>query len=170
MSRSDSDDLVTALDVHLSDIRRAVSYRLVDPSDVSDVMQELWVKILTYPNSSSIRHPRAFLLRLAINLALDRLRRRWGDLQFRVDLDGMAEQLSIQANQEARLQAWQQLQLLNEAIDELPPKCRRVFLLHKRNHWSHQQIADHLGITRNMVEKHVMKALSHCRKRLDLTT
>ena len=170
MSRSDSDDLVTALDEHLSDIRRAVSYRLVDPSDVSDVMQELWVKILTYPNSSSIRHPRAFLLRLAINLALDRLRRRWGDLQFRVDLDGMAEQLSIQPNQEARLQAWQQLQLLNEAIDELPPKCRRVFLLHKRNHWSHQQIADHLGITRNMVEKHVMKALSHCRKRLDLTT
>lgn len=170
MSESDQIDLIAELNEHVSDVHRVLSHRLREPTDISDVLQELWLKILTLPSTESIRHPRAFLLRVATNLAIDWLRRRSGDLQRRVELDDVAEQLSLLPNQETMVQARQELRLLDAAIDELPPKCRRAFLLHKLQHWSHKEIADHMGISQNMVEKHVMKALSHCRKRLAFAT
>jgi DNA-directed RNA polymerase specialized sigma24 family protein len=41
-----------------------------------------------------------------------------------------------------------------------------VFLLHKFEGLSHADIATRLGISKNMVEKHIIKALAHCRDRL----
>lgn len=163
-------DLAVELKAHVSDLYRVLSHRLIEPSDVSDVIQELWLKILTLPSTDSIRHPRAFLFRVATNLAVDWLRRRSADLQRHVELDDATDQLSLLPNQDTVVQARQELSLLDHAINELPPKCRRVFVLHKLKHWSHKEIAEHMGISQNMVEKHVMKGLSYCRKRLDLAT
>jgi DNA-directed RNA polymerase specialized sigma24 family protein len=42
-----------------------------------------------------------------------------------------------------------------------------VFLLHKFEQRSHAEIAAGLGTSKNMVEKHVIKAMAHCRKRMD---
>ncbi len=53
-----------------------------------------------------------------------------------------------------------------EVVDELPEKCRQVFILRKFRDYDQQQIADELSISRRMVEKHLQKALSHCRTRL----
>jgi RNA polymerase sigma-70 factor (ECF subfamily) len=67
---------------------------------------------------------------------------------------------------EVSVYAQQRLTLLQQAIAELPPRCKQVFLLHKFEHHSHAAIAEMLGISVNMVEKHVMRALAHCRQRL----
>ena len=163
-------DLAVEFEAHVSDLHRVLSHRLIEPSDVLDIIQDLWVKILTHPPTDSIRHPRAYLFRVATNLAVDWLRRRSTDLQRHAELDDAADKLSLLPTQETMMQARQELTLLNHAINELPPKCRRVFVLHKLQHWSHKKIAEHMGISQNMVEKHVMKGLSYCRKRLDLVT
>ena len=170
MNELNQTDLVAALKGHVPDLYRVLLHRLIEPSDVSDVIQELWVKILTLPPTDSIRHPRAYLFRVATNLAVDGLRRRSADLQRHAELDDNTDQLSLLPTQETTVQARQELRLLDHAINELPPKCRRVFVLHKLKHWSHKEIAEHMGISHNMVEKHVMKGLSYCRKRLDLAT
>ena len=163
-------DLVVEFKAHVSDLHRMLSHRLIEPSDVSDIIQELWVKIMTLPPTDSIRHPRAYLFRAATNLAVDWVRRRSADLHRHAELDDADDELSLLPTQETMMQARQQLRLLDHAINELPPKCRRVFVLHKLQDWSHKEIAAHMGISQNMVEKHVMKGLSYCRKRLDLAT
>jgi RNA polymerase sigma-70 factor (ECF subfamily) len=71
------------------------------------------------------------------------------------------------ADQERTIAARQQVRMLYRAILELPPKCRQVFLLHKFKERSHAQIAAHLGISKSMVEKHIIKAMTHCRQRLE---
>jgi RNA polymerase sigma-70 factor (ECF subfamily) len=43
-------------------------------------------------------------------------------------------------------------------------------MLHKFTGLTHSEIAARLGISKNMVEKHVIKAMTHCRKRLDELT
>ena len=69
--------------------------------------------------------------------------------------------------QDDAVEAKERVQLLQDAIAELPPKCRQVFLLHKFMELSHAEISGRLGISKNMVEKHVMKAMTHCRRRVE---
>ena len=60
----------------------------------------------------------------------------------------------------------QRLEMLQCALAELPRLCRESFLLRKIEGLSHPQIAEQLGISRAMVEKHIVNAMKHCRIRM----
>jgi RNA polymerase sigma-70 factor (ECF subfamily) len=62
--------------------------------------------------------------------------------------------------------ARQELRRLAAAIDTLPPRCREVFLLVRFENLSNGEAAIRLGISRNMVEKHLIKALLQIRRHL----
>lgn len=49
-------------------------------------------------------------------------------------------------------------------IEGLPNRCQQVFILSRLHGLSNGAIADQLGISRNMVEKHIIRALLECRK------
>lgn len=55
---------------------------------------------------------------------------------------------------------------LFEAIDELPPKCKAVFVLSRIDGMKNNDIANHLDISLKTVEKHMGKALKYLRHRL----
>jgi RNA polymerase sigma-70 factor (ECF subfamily) len=48
-------------------------------------------------------------------------------------------------------------------VDQLPPLCRRVFVLRKVYRLSHDEIAEVLGVSHSTIEKHVAKGLVRCR-------
>jgi len=52
---------------------------------------------------------------------------------------------------------------INLAINELPEKCREVFLLNRNDHLKYQEIADKLRISVKTVETQMSKALQHLR-------
>ncbi len=52
------------------------------------------------------------------------------------------------------------------AIDELPEKCREIFILSRHRQMKYQQIADKLQISVKTVETQMSKALQHMRMRL----
>ena len=54
--------------------------------------------------------------------------------------------------------------IINRAIDRLPPVCREVFILSRYENLSYKQIASALSISVNTVEKHMVKALAALRK------
>ena len=55
---------------------------------------------------------------------------------------------------------------IDAAIDELPEKCREVFILNRYENLKYQQIADKLQISVKTVESQMSKALQHMRVRL----
>lgn len=52
---------------------------------------------------------------------------------------------------------------INQLIDELPDKCKEVFLLSRQEHLSHKQIAERLGIGEKTVDAHITRALQKLR-------
>lgn len=132
-----------------------------------DVVQETYLRILSHEQSHPIHQPRAFLYRIALNLTIDLFRKQQRHAEESLDSEEIQRVLTVPADQETAVESREQIRLLYRAISELPPRCREVFLLHKFKERSHAEIAAHLGISKNMVEKHVIKALAHCRRRLE---
>lgn len=56
--------------------------------------------------------------------------------------------------------------LVDSSIQELPEKCREVFLMNRFENLKYQEIADKLSISVKTVESHISKALQHMRVRL----
>jgi len=49
--------------------------------------------------------------------------------------------------------------LIDQLINELPERCREVFLLSRDEQLSHRQIADQLGVSERTVDAHISTAL-----------
>lgn len=55
---------------------------------------------------------------------------------------------------------------INKEIDQLPVKCREVFILSRKEFLSNKEIAAKLNISENTVEQHIRKAISRLRMSL----
>lgn len=134
--------------------------KLQSVHEAADVFQEAVIRWLGLPDRQSVREPRAYFYRVAINIAVDRMRAR----ALRAEDSGVDEAIvDPMPLPERRYEARIQLQRLQQAVDVLPPRCREVFLLFKVEGLAHEAIAARLGISRNMVEKHVIRALVELR-------
>ncbi|THV58183.1 RNA polymerase sigma-70 factor [Flagellimonas alvinocaridis] len=58
------------------------------------------------------------------------------------------------------------IMLVNLEINNLPPKCRRIFLLNKKEGLTHTEIAEHLGISIKTIEAHMTRAFKILEKKL----
>jgi len=61
----------------------------------------------------------------------------------------------------------QRLKALQIIVDSLPKKCRVVFWMHCVEGYTHPEIAQKLGVSLNMVERHMMRALISLRAECD---
>lgn len=129
----------------------------VDADAAADVVQETYLRIAPYV-TQDIRHPKAFLLRIALNLVRDESRK-----QARRELAGT---LQISTDAEAAPQFDQVL--LAEIIGSMPQLYRDVFALSRFGGMTYHEIAKVLGISVKTVEWRMSRALEHCASRLDL--
>ncbi len=131
-------------------------------TDVDDLVQETFSRVLRAHAAGPVESPRGLLFAAARNLALDALRRRQivtfepmaenADSAVFMDVIDVAETVSKR----------QELELLTEAIQALPDRCRQVFTLRAVYGLSQREIAERLGISENTVEKQMGKGLRRC--------
>lgn len=131
----------------------------------ADLTQEVFVKLLRSQNTTDINNPRAYLYRIASNILADHFRSvtsRHGALHQPLS-DTVVD---VMPGPEDALLSRDELMRLQRAIDELPERQREVIMLHKFKGLSYQEIADQLGISKNTVMVHMMRALAHCREQV----
>jgi RNA polymerase sigma-70 factor (ECF subfamily) len=126
--------------------------------ELEDVTQEACVKALEIEQPGVIREPLRYILRIARNLFIDRRRkeRRAGALIVQLGTTGAA---SVPADPERVLAGKQELQRALAAIDDLPPRCREAFTLHRFEGLSYAAIARRMNISNGTVEKHIAEAM-----------
>ena len=132
---------------------------IVRPDEIEDIVQETFVLSYTASRSQEIKHPRAFMMKVARNIAIDSIRRHEHRHSFSLDDADEAELLS-EINVELQCQSDEHFLMFCRAVSQLPKNCRRVFILKKVYGLSQQEISSQLGISSSTVEKHVIKGLS----------
>jgi RNA polymerase sigma-70 factor (family 1) len=141
--------------------------RITDCRDTAeDIIQESFIILFRELKQQHVENPRAFLFRVAKNLAFDHLKHKkvttnYAQAQYPI-LESTIEAPSI----EQVMVEHQDIDLMRQVIDELPPRCRDTFILNKIHEMSYNEVAQHTGISESGVEKHIMKGLRHCRSRL----
>jgi RNA polymerase sigma factor (sigma-70 family) len=147
-------------------LHRFLARSHVQCDEVSDIVQETYCRVLNSGELERIRYPRAYLLRVAHNVALNaaKHRRTAGDYEA-LDVSDV-ELEDEQPSAYRHLKAQQELTIVRAALTELSPKCREVFVLNRFEHRTYGQIAEELGLSVSMIEKYVSQALAHLRRRL----
>ena len=134
------------------------------PETAKDIVQETFIILAKTAHSQLIEHPRAFLFRVATNLALDHIKhskvvQRHADTSSEFGDDHEAPSPERILTQQERLLQFKSI------VEELPPRCRDAFILYKVHGLTYREIAAELDISQSGVEKHIMKGLAHCRRR-----
>lgn len=150
---------------------RFISRRNIGREEAREIVQETYCRLQQVPAVESLESPRGYLFRTAINLARDTKRQR--RRPFRVATAGEIEGIELaEVPSEAPtayqvLKGEQELAIIRQAIAELSPVCRQAFVLHRFGGATYGQIAEQLGLSVSMIEKHVSHALAHLKTRLD---
>lgn len=144
-------------------LQRFLIGRGMSASAAADIVQDAFLRLLRAPRLD-VRDLRSYLFRTTGNLAIDRVRQqRRNALGNPVELDEtIADPAPLP---DAVLISQEELQALHAALSELSPRAREVLILHKFEDLSYIEIADRLGIAKNTVMVHMVKALASLRTR-----
>lgn len=144
---------------HANAYHRQARRWAINADAVEDIVQEAYARVITMQGWQALLSPKAYMLLVVRNIAIDRLRRaqavpfdRAGDsalLTLADDAPNAFEQLASRG----------ELRRLRAAIADLPPQCRRVIEMRKLEERSPGEIAEMLGISVSTVEKHLAKGV-----------
>ena len=144
---------------HNEALLRFLRARLNSDADAREAAQEAYVRLLQLDQTNQPSFLRAFLFRIAANVATDMLRKRRS--RGTVVVFETAEDQPEPASQERGLAARQELEIIDRALHALPARCREAFLLSRREGWSTTEIAARLSVSDRMVRLYLLRALEH---------
>lgn len=131
-----------------------------------DLVQDAYLRFHDNGVDHGVRQPVAYLFQIVRNLAVDHSRRQRlesrhvaSDAHAAADAANQHDPERIALNRES-------LDIVASALRELPSACRLAFEMHRLRGLTHKQIAAQLGISSSLVDKHIRRALTHCRDRM----
>lgn len=147
---------------HLPLLRRFLARLLPRKHDIDDVAQEAYLRAFQAEKQTTVHSPRAFLFRIARNIALNELNRKSRVMTDYIEDSLARDVLDDTGGPDEHAAQQQRLALFCEAVATLPVQCRRTFLLMKVYGHSQKEVARELGIAVSTVEKHVASGLLRC--------
>ncbi|MFK4874325.1 RNA polymerase sigma factor [Novosphingobium sp. ZW T3_23] len=159
-------DLTRLLLNEHSSLMRLVRRIVGDVAAAEDVTQSLWLRVQRVDDHPPILNKRAYLFRLAANLARDQARsdrRLHGIFDHGPLPEDIADDTPLADRQ---LMGREALQRLQDGIAELSPRCREIVRLRRIENLSASEIADRIGISRQMVTRYIAQAMEHCLDRM----
>ncbi|MNU27049.1 putative RNA polymerase sigma factor FecI [compost metagenome] len=161
-----SDDLRQVYFSARDDLERMLRRRVHDKDLVADLIQDTFLRLdqiarpLPDPDQA-----RQYIFRVAKNLAIDHQRKEGRRADILAGSTVLFE--GQKASPEDIALANGQIRTIEAALDELPRHCRRILIMSRIHGMTHSEIAAELQVSKSLVEKYAVKALLHCRGKLD---
>lgn len=146
--------------------------RLVNADEAEDIVQEAFMELWKYQdNIEDEGHIKAFLYRIVYTRSLNILKHQavvnnYSDSVKKVESLKLDFYNPEKNNVMDYIESIELRKQINDAIDELPGKCREVFILSYQHDKKNKEIAEQLGISIRTVEVHLYKAIKALRERL----
>ena len=138
---------------------------LSNEGEAREVAQESYIKLLQLDRPEAVSFLRAYLFRIAANLAIDRIRRR--DRKDRIERLDLFDEPPLAPSAEDEVTSQQDLALVRQSIAELKPSYQTAFAMNKFLDRSITDVAAAMDLTPRMVRVYVTRAVFYCRLRLD---
>ncbi|WP_420322215.1 RNA polymerase sigma factor [Flagellimonas sp.] len=134
-----------------------------DPLMAQDIVQQVFIKVWEKRNQLNANFPLSnFLHKSVYNEFIDQYRKKRAvTLLEKKYIDALN---SIVEEEESHLD--KRLVLVKQEIENLPPKCKQVFLMSKQDGLTNTEISEYLGISIKAVEWQITKAFSTIRERV----
>lgn len=152
---------------HESALRSYLRSRFPSLPDIDDLVQESYARLIRAKEAGRICYAKAFLFTTARNAALDLFRRRRV-----VEIDPIGDLTSLRIVEERpdaaeAFNKQQELELLAEAVRDLPQRCRQVLTLRLLYGLSQKEIAAELQISSHTVKAQLAKGMRRCAEFLE---
>lgn len=147
---------------HESSLRSYLRNVFPSLTDIDDLVQESYARLIRAKDAGRISYAKAFLFATARNAALDLVRRR---RVVSIESIGDMAGLSVVEDRPDAADAankQQELELLATAVRGLPERCRQVLTLRLLYGLSHKEIAANLRISEHTVKAQLAKGTRRC--------
>lgn len=152
--------------VHEGSLRSYLRGAFPSVRDVDDVVQESFLRVWKARALEPVRSAKSFLFKVARHLAIDHIRHGSASPIIAVtDIEALAV-LDERARVAERAGTNEEIEMLIEAIDALPARCREIVILRKLRGLSQKEIAAQLGISEQTVQVQVVRGVKRCAKYL----
>lgn len=139
---------------------------VISTEDAENIVQDIFMYLWEHQDMlDSLTNLNAYLFTLTKNRCIDFYRHRALIDSKKESLDNLQDR-ELKLKMEALMQFDENIftekeieNLLAQAIEHLPEKCRQVFILLRMNGLKHEEIAAQLNISVNTVQNHIVTAL-----------
>ena len=145
-------------------LRGYVAARVRNAADVSDLVQEVFLRLLRMDRHEPIRNTEAYLMTIAAHVLHQHQVRRSAAPE---SLDALLDsQCGSSPAPDAQVDAQRRLQALDRILERSSPNVYASFVMRQRDGMGLQEIAERLGVSRTTVIKYMNTALQMCREHL----
>jgi RNA polymerase sigma-70 factor (ECF subfamily) len=148
-------------------LHRFLLRRLQHTQDAEDLAQEVFMRLSRIANTDFVRKPRAYLFGIASHVVSEfwirnEHAKEW--LTFDSDAVEYSAEYPAQVQPDELVDRLDIQRQLARALESLPPAQLAVFLMHKRDGWSYEEIAAKLGCSERKVESYISDAKVRLRR------
>ncbi|GGJ89244.1 hypothetical protein GCM10007426_18140 [Alloalcanivorax dieselolei] len=126
----------------------------------ADLLQDLYLRLVQAEGQGPVLNMRAYLYRMAANLATDHIRVESRRREI-LEQNHQPEDLFETRGPERNCMADETLRRLQDALQDLPERSRRIFFANRFEGKTQQQIAKEMGVSTTTVENHIRRVFEH---------
>ena len=140
---------------------------LKNEAEVDDIVQEVFVKIWESRNKlEDYKLLNSYIFTIAYNNSIDLIRKRISNNKYLGHLKYSAS-INFTPTIVSQIECNELNNQVEKLIANLPDRQKQAYLLHREEGLTYTEIAEKLGISKNTVENHMVKALKYLRQNMD---
>lgn len=150
---------------YYTDLCNWVNIYLHNPVMAEEIVQDIYIYFWEKKGEIKIKSSvKSYLLKASKNKSLNYIRNEKNKFDILDQLAKVAD--NNQKMPDTIMDANQLRTIIENSVNSLPERCRKIYILGKEENLSYKEIADKLGISVKTVENQMGKALKNLRKLL----